>query len=448
MISQRQKISITLLIVSSLLLWFGLQANVLLAMPPVQRTVLHNGLVLLVGEDHSLPFVTIQLLIDSGSRKDPSGKEGLANITAKGLLLGTSIYSTTAINEELDYIGASLNVLTDEDYATLLLRVLRKDLDKGFDIFVQTFTQPTFPKEELRKETQKILAAIQSDEEQPEVIAEKTFQRTLFLDSPYGHPAQGTKESLAQLTREDIVQFYETYYHPNNAILTIVGDITAEEIRETLIPRLLKWPMGTIPAEQFKTTFAKGPKIVKIDREITQANIIIGHQGISRGNPDFYALTVMNFILGGGGFGSRLMDEIRVKRGLVYSVASYFDPGKYPGSFQIVLQTKNTSAREAISLSLQQMVRIQESMVSEQELERATKYLTGSFPLRLDTQLKLAHLITQLEYYGLGLDYPKRYSSLIRSVTREDILRVAQAYLHPDNYIIVVVANLKEAGMD
>jgi zinc protease len=206
--------------------------------------------------------------------------------------------------------------------------------------------------------------------------------------------------------------------------------------------------MAKIPEVPFITTFAKEQKTVKINRTITQANIILGHSGVSRENPDFYALTVMNYILGGGGFASRLVGEIRNKRGLAYSVASFFDPGKYPGSFQIVLQTKNSSAREAISLSLQQMELIQKEPVSEKELEGAKKYLIGSFPMRLDTQGKLANFLTQVEYYGLGLDYPEKYPSLINSVTREEVLRVARKYLHLENYILVAVANLKEAGMD
>jgi zinc protease len=195
-------------------------------------------------------------------------------------------------------------------------------------------------------------------------------------------------------------------------------------------------------------TFAKEKKTVKIDRAITQANIILGHSGVNRENPDYYALTVMNYILGGGGFASRLVEEIRNKRGLAYSVVSFFDPGKYPGSFQIVLQTKNSSAQQAISLSLQEMERIRKEQVSEKELEGAKKYLIGSFPLRLDTQGKLANFLTQVEYYGLGWDYPEKYPSLIRSVTREEVNRVAKKYLQPENYILVVVANLKEAGMD
>jgi len=183
-----------------------------------------------------------------------------------------------------------------------------------------------------------------------------------------------------------------------------------------------------------------------IDRQISQANIVLGSPGISRGNPDFYALSVMNYILGSGGFASRLLEEIRNKRGLAYSVESFFDPGRYEGSFQVVLETKNASAREAISLVVAQIKLMQEALVSEKELEGAKKYLIGSFPLRVDTQAKLAGFMIQEEYYGLGQDYPDKYPGLIRSVTREEVLRVARSYLHPEKYVLVIVGNLKEVA--
>ncbi len=437
-----------LLILTFSLMWMELLEASLYAMPPVQRTLLPNGLVLLVSEEHSLPFVTLQLLIDSGSRKDPSGEEGLAYLTAKGLLLGTSGRTVNQIHEELDFMGASLNSSSGRDYATLSLRILKKDLDKGLDLFMEVLTRPTFPEEEIHREVEKTLAAIQSEEDQPEEVAEKAFLRALFLGSPYGHPVEGTKESVPKLTRISVVRFYRSYYHSNNAILTVVGDMTYEEVKTRLVPRLEKWAVSEVPKLPFAAAFEKGPKTVKIDRPITQANVILGNAGVSRENPDFYALTVMNYILGGGGFASRLTEEIRNKRGLAYSVASFFDPGKFPGSFQIALQTKNSSAKEAIALSLQQMERIQKELVSEKELEGAKKYLIGSFPMRLDTQGKLANFLTQVEYYGLGLDYPEKYPSLIQSVSREDVLRVAKKYLHPKKYVLVIVANLKEAGME
>jgi zinc protease len=345
-------------------------------------------------------------------------------------------------------MGASLSSSSGRDYATLSLRVLKKDLEKGLDLFMDVLTQPTFPEEEIKREIEKTLAAIQSEEDQPDEVAEKAFQKDLFMNGPYGHPVEGTKESLPRITREAIAQFYRTYYHPNNAILTVVGDISGDEVKTKLSPRLATWPMVEIPKIPFNISFAKEPKTVKIERGITQANIILGHAGVSRDNPDYYALTVMNYILGGGGFSSRLVETIRNRRGLAYSVASFFDPGKYPGSFQIALQTKNSSAREAIALSFQEMERIREELVSEKELEGAKKYLIGSFPMRLDTQGKLANFLTQVEFYGLGPDYPEKYPTLIRSITREEVLRVAKKYLHPKNTILVVVANLKEAGME
>jgi zinc protease len=448
MIHKNPTISLLLLIFIFFLQWLVLMESALLAMPSVQRMVLPNKLVLLLSEEHSLPFVTCQLIVDAGSRQDPAGKEGLANLLARGLLLGTSRRTVTAIHEELDFMGASLSSSSNRDYAVLSLQVLKKDLEKGWDLFMDVLTQPAFPDEEIKREVEKALAAIQSAEDQPEEVAEKEFQKTLFPNNPYGHPVEGTKESLPRITREAMVRFYRTYYRPNKAILTVVGDISAEEIKTKLLPSLAKWPKAEIPEISFKTSFTGEAKTVKIDRGITQANMILGHIGVSRDNSDFYALTVMNYILGGGGFSSRLVQEIRNKRGLAYSVASFFDPGKYPGSFQIVLQTKNSSAREAIALSLQQMERIRKGLVSEKELEGAKKYLIGSFPMRLNTQGKLTNFLTQVEYYGLGLDYPEKYPSLIRSVTREEVLRVARKYLHPKNHILVIVANLKEAGME
>jgi zinc protease len=431
-----------------LLFCLCLQSKAVSAMPPVQRTVLPNRLILTVCEDHALPFVTFQLLIDSGAWKDPPEEEGLSHLTARGLLLGTSKRTVTAIHEELDFMGASLSSSSGRDYATLSLRVLKKDLEKGLDLFMDVLTQPTFPEEEIKREIEKTLAAIQSEEDQPDEVAEKAFQKDLFMNSPYGHPVEGTKESLPRITRDAIARFYRTYYHPNNAILTVVGDISGDEVKTKLSPRLATWPAVEIPKIPFNISFEKEPKTVRIDRGITQANIILGHTGVSRDNPDYYALTVMNYILGGGGFSSRLVETIRNSRGLAYSVASFFDPGKYPGSFQIALQTKNSSAREAIALSFQEMERIREELVSEKELEGAKKYLIGSFPMRLDTQGKLANFLTQVEFYGLGPDYPEKYRTLIRSVTREEVLRVAKKYLHPKNTILVVVANLKEAGME
>ena len=417
------------------------------AIPPINRLSLPNKMVLLLTEEHSLPFVSLQVVVDGGSRQDPKGKEGLAFLTAKGILLGTSKQTLISINEALDFMGASLEVSANKDYAAISLRVLKKDLGKGLGLLAETITRPIFPEEELRKEANKILGAIKSAEEDPGEVAEKAFDRIVFQDSPYGHPVEGTKESVPKLIRDDVVRFYKTFYHPNNALLSIAGDITPDEIKTKVIPLFAEWPTGPIPKSNINQGVAKKSEVLKINRDLAQANVIIGGIGVARSNPDYYALTVMNYILGGGGFGSRLMDEIRVKRGLAYSVGSFFDSKKYDGAFQLVLQTKNSSAVEAISLAMKQMEQIRKEPVSVEALQRAKNYLIGSFPMRFDTQGKLVNFLSQVEFFGLGLDYPEKYPTLIKSVSREDILRVAKRYLHPEQSLQVIVGNLKEAGL-
>ncbi len=352
-----------------------------------------------------------------------------------------------AINEALDFMGASLNASANKDYTSISLRVLKKDLEKGLGLLADTINRPVFPEEELRKEANKILGAIKSSEEDPGEIAEKAFYKAVFPDSPYSHPVEGMKETVPGITREDVVRFYKTFYHPNNTILSIVGDITLEEVKTQIIPLFAEWSQGPIPKANLKQDFSPKGAMVRINRDLAQSNIIIGGIGVERSNPDYYALTVMNYILGGGGFGSRLMDEIRIKRGLAYSVGSFFDPKKFQGSFQVILQTKNASAREAIALTLKQMELIRKEPVSSEALQRAQNYLIGSFPMRFDTQGKLVNFLSQVEYFGLGLDYPEKYPSLIKAVSREEVLRVARKYLHPEQSIQVIVGNLKEAGL-
>lgn len=446
-------ISRTILFIFTSIVFWAILANSVYASPmlPIERMVLSNGLIVLVSEEHSLPFVTVRLLMEAGSRSDPPGQEGLAYITARGLLFGTPRLSAREINESIDFMGASLNVSPDKDYVTVALRVLKKNLDRGLGLLIETLMRPGFPEDELKREIEATLGSIKSEEDEPGTVADKAFEKHLFAGNPYGHPVEGTNESLPRITREAVVRFYKEHYFPNKAILAVAGDITVQEVREKIVPILETWERGKGRTETFPTFPAvdgAGPKIIRIDRPITQANIIIGNRGISRANPDFYALAVMNYILGGGGFSSRLMQEVRGKRGLAYSVSSAFETYKYPGSFQIALQTKNASAEEAISIGLKEMERIQNKPVTEKEIEGAKKYLIGSFPMRLDTQEKVANFLTQVEYYGLGLDYPLKYPSLIASVTQEDVLRVARAYLRPKEYLLVIVANRGQTGPD
>lgn len=430
------------------LLLSGLCVGNLHAMPPAQKITTPNSVAVILSEEHSLPFVTLKLLLEAGSSKDPPGEGGLSFITARALLLGTQQRTATQINEELDSLGIVLDASPGRDFIVLNLRVLKKDLDKGIQLLFEVLLRPTFPEDEVRREIVKTMAEIQAEEDDPGSVGEKAFRKALFNDSPYGHPVEGTRESLARLTRDSVQRFYSTHYSPEKAIIAVVGDIGIDEVRTKILPCIGTWQARSVPQVPYKASYEKGPKTITIDRQITQANIIMGHKGVSRGNPDYYALSVMNYILGSGMFSSRLMKEIRDKRGLAYSVGSLFEAGKHPGSFQVILQTKNTSAREAISLAIKEIERIRSGPVSGKELEEARKYLIGSFPLRLDSQARLAGFFIQTEYYGLGLDYPQKYPVLIGSVSAEDVLRVAKKYLHPESIITVIVGNIKAVSPD
>jgi zinc protease len=419
--------------------------DVAAALPPVERTVLPNGLILMICEDRSLPSVSVQLIVGAGSRRDPRGKGGLALLTAKSVLFGSKGLSFAAVQEELDFMGAELDSSAGEDYAVFGLRVLKNDLERGIEMLLRQITQPLFPKEEIERERQRVRAAIKAGEEEPMTVADREFRKILYGDCAYGHDIEGTDESVRRIGRRDIADFYRAFYHPNNSILVVVGDVTADEAKTILFPRISSWRPVVLPPEDFTGAYTEGPVERVITRKTTQASVILGQKGVSRENRDYYTLTVMNYILGGGGFGSRLVDVVRVKRGLAYSVDSAFIPRKLGGEFQVSLQTQNASAREAVGLVRGEIERIRIQPVSEEELQKAKRYLVGSFPMRLDSQAKLTVFLSQVEYYGLGLDYPERYPAIIEAITREDIRRVAREYLDPARLLLVVVGDVEPA---
>ncbi|MEO0249295.1 MAG: pitrilysin family protein, partial [candidate division WOR-3 bacterium] len=418
------------------------------AMPPVQRSVLPNGLVLLSAEEHSLPFVTVQVLVHAGARLDPPGQGGLASMTARALLFGTEKRGLDVINEQLDFMGASLSADAGRDYAVISLRVLTKDFSKGFALLMEVLEKPLFPDSEIEKEVTRTLAAIRAQEDDPAQVAEREFIKALYGNGPYAQPVMGTTESVKRLNAVSVKRFHRDFYGPRNTIFVIVGNFDPVLLAQRIAPQLATWRGGETVSPPVDVRYERRSKRVTVDRALTQSNIIRGHEGITRDNPDYYAVTVMNYILGGGGLTTRLMEQIRDKRGLAYSVFSHFAAGKYEGSFRVVLQTKNASAREAVKLVTAGMERIREKPVSDAELQSAKKYLIGSFPLRLTTQGAIASYLMQVEHMKLGHDYAERYPKIMRDITVEDVQRAARAYLHPDRLIVVVVGNLKEAGFD
>lgn len=414
----------------------------------VKREVLENGLTLLVVERHDLPIVRVVVGVRAGSVVEPEQKAGLANLTAELLTSGTEKRTAPEISEEAEFVGAALGASGGDDYITVSLSVLKKDVELGFDLLSDVVLNPTFPEEELNKKRERIKGSLKAQEESPGFVASREFRKSVFGTHPYGRLVQGTPESLDAIARQDISGFHHENYVPDNAIMSVVGDITPDEVHGLLQRYFSGWKPGkaqaAVPALPEKE--AKRNTIT-IDRELTQANIIVGHSGISRDNPDYYSVLVMNYILGGGGFESRLMQNIREQKGLAYDVHSFFNANKYGGGFQVGVQTKNESANIAIQEILREMERIRTVPVSDTELSDAKSFLTGSFPLRFETGARVAGFLIAVEFYGLGMDYIDRYSSYINGVTREDVLHAAQKYLDPVNYTLVVVADQKKAAL-
>jgi len=416
------------------------------SLPPVERKELDNGIRLLVIPQPHLPMVVVSALIDAGSRFDPNGKEGLANLTVSLLTEGTTKRSSAEIHDAVDFLGAKLSGGAGDDYASIGLTVLKKDLAPGFDLFSDVLLNPKFPKDEFARKRDEALAELESEEQNPGALADRAFRKALHQNGPYRAEPGGWKESVAKLALADVKSFYRSAYRPDRTIIVASGDVTIDEMTKLVKEKLGDWKGEGAEAKLPPTSPPPPSEVIRIDRAITQTNLIWGHAGTTRDNPDWYAIQVMNYILGGGGFSSRMMNSIRIEAGLAYSVASYFVPGKLPGSFQVVLQTKTASTGEALKRLRVEVEHIMEDEVTDEEIHSAKKYLTGSFPLRFDSDAEMVSFFSQIEFYGLGLDYPSRYDDLINSVTKADILRVAKKYLHPDEALLVLVG--KQAEID
>lgn len=411
-----------------------------------KRTVLNNGMVLLTSEQRALPMVSIELLIEAGSRYEAADQAGLANLTSKLLIYGTKQRTAVQISDTLDFIGASLEAGSGQDTTSVSMTVLKKDLTTGLELLADVLTQSTFPQAEIDRQKQAIIASIRAAEEEPGIVAAKAFAAALFPDSPYGRPVEGSEASVKALQQKSLRDFFARNYRPNRSIIAVVGDVSEQEIAKALNGAFRAWAKGEPSGQALVPANVGESKVLRINKDLTQANIVLGHNGVARGNPDYYALQVMNYVLGGGGFSSRVMDSIRNERGLAYSVYTYFAAEKSHGAFEFIMQTKNETALEAIRIATEEMRRMREQPVAEQELSDAKDYLIGSFPLRFDTNRKVAGFLSQVEYFELGLDYPDRYADLIRKVTREDVQRVAKQYLQPERLITVIVGNLKKIG--
>ena len=433
---------------------FAVIATVIIMAPrswalEIKRMQLANGAVLLVSEQHQLPMISMAIAFDAGSRRDPAGQEGVAQLTAASLLQGTQQLSTSEFNQKVDFMGSGIDINAGRDFAVAALTSLKKYQADTLHLLAEALQNPALHDADIERKRLEEIADIKSNEEEPGYTANVAFTKMLFDGTPYGHETEGSVDSLSKIKPDQVRAFYHDHYKFGSAIIAVAGDVDAEQIKAAL-DKEFTGLTGSVPPQTpfLAPTVPPGIHAQLIDRDVAQANMIMGSGGVARENPDYYKLQVMDYILGGGGFSSRLMKVVRSKAGLAYNINSSFQAGKFPGAFVISLQTKNVSANEALRLILDQMQEIQRTPVTDAELIGAKKNLIGSFPLKLDRQSQIVSFMLQTEIYGLGLDYADRYPKLIAAVTKADVQKVAQQYLHPDALDLVAVANQREAKID
>ena len=416
-----------------------LAANSALAGIKIENWVTPSGARVYFVESHALPILDVQVDFAAGSMFDPPGKSGTASLTCGALDLGAGKLDETAIAEEMADIGAALGGSTDTDRASLSVRTLSapEKRDVALAVLRNVLQAPRFDAAIFEREKARTILALKEAMTRPDSIASKAFWAAMYPDHPYGR--QATPESVASLNRDDLVAFHARYFTPPNAGFALLGDIPrsgGENTAEAIPAGLPKGKPATLPPAP---KIAPG-KTVKLEHPATQAHIHIGLPAIERGNPDFFPLVVGNYSLGGGGFVSRLMKEVRDKRGYAYSVSSYFNPLRQTGPFQISLQTKRSQAKDAIAVTRDVLDGFLKQGPTEEELAAAIANLTGSFPLRLDSNKKILANVAVIGFYGLPLDYLDHYQENVRAVTVDAVKQAFSRHIRPADLMTVTVA--------
>ena len=424
-----------LLVVLALLL----AASAGAAKPIAHREVLPNGIVLLVAERPAIPIVVVRTFAHAGAVLDPPDRAGLANLTGALLTRGTAKHSGPELDSAIEFVGGSLSAGAARDGLTASLSVLKKDVGLGLDLLAEVLLTPTFPDDELKRKAAQIQAAIKRSEEDPGTVAGRALAKLVFPSHPYGVPVEGTVESVGKLTREDVVRFHRGYVRPDTTIIAVVGAVTVDEARREIVARFGGWKAPAEPPPTVSSvTPGATPQTQVIEKELTQATILLGRQAIRQTDPDYFPLTVGSYVLGGGS-ASRLYSRVREEGGLAYAVYSYANPARYGASFIVSAQTRTAEVPKVVEIMREELVRMTREPVTERELKLAKDYLIGSFPLRLDTTSKVADFIVAVEEQGLGLDYADRYKERVAKVTAADVQRVAAKYFAPDTFNRVVV---------
>jgi len=411
--------------------------------PKPDRIVLPNGIIVYILEDHELPIVNLSAMIRTGSLYEPADKIGLAGLTGAVMRTGgAGALTGEQVDEEIEFVGAEMESGIGLDAGSASLNVLKKDLPRGIALFSDMVMRPTFSQDKVDLAKKQAIEAIRRRNDHPAAIAGREFNKLLYgADHPYAR--ESTEATITAMTREDLVAFHARYYHPNTTMIAVTGDVTRKEIARLLTRAFAAWkrqPVEWPPVPLVKDV--EQSSVNYIAREITQTQVRIGFMGVTQGDPDYFAFSLLDDILGGQAFTSRLFREVRTQAGLAYSVGSALIPGHFDrGSFLLYAQTKAQTTGQAIAALLEELQRIRTAPITEQELDDAKQAFLNSFVFSFSTSSQIVGRQMSLEYYGLPADFLERFRSNVARVTVPDLERVALRYLQPQRMVVLAVGD-------
>lgn len=423
----------------------GLVAVLLAAPEPaaaavkVQRVISPGGIEAWLVEDHLVPVLAVEFAFRGGSAVEPEGKEGLAEMASALQDEGAGELDSQAFQQRLQDLAIRLKFDAGRDSYGGSLKTLTENRDQAFRLLRLALTEPRFDPEPVRRIRGQLLAILAREAEDPDTIAGRTFSRAVFPGHPYGRAPKGTPETINGITAEDLRGFVARHLARDNLVIGVTGDIDAATLAPLIDATFGGLPeVARVPPVAEATPAATG-RVQVVDKGIPQAVVVFGHAGLKRDDPDYIAAYVLNYILGGGGFTSRLVTEVREKRGLAYSVYSYLQPMDHAALIVGGVATENARAGQSIELIRAEWRRMRESGPTAEELEDAKTYLTGSYPLRFTKTDRIARILVGLQLDRLGIDYIERRNGLIEAVTLDDVRRVANRLLDPEALSFTVV---------
>lgn len=422
------------------LLCLALWAVTAQAMSPIQHWVTENGARVYFVPAPELPMVSMNVTFAAGSARD-DGTAGLASLTNTLLDTGAAGMNADEIANRVQALGAELGSGAARDMAWVTLRTLSDDehLQPALAIYADVLGKPDFNAADLDRERQRMLVGIRSEDQSPSDVAENDIFAAMYGKHPYGSRQNGTEASVSKITRAQILDFYKRYYVARNAIIAIVGDVdrrTAEQLAQRLSAALQ--PGAAAPDLPAPAALTKATE-QRITHPSAQTTVLMGAPGVHRGDPDYFALYVGNYVLGGGGLVSRLSVEVREKRGLSYNAGSYFSPMQQDGPYLLSLQTRNDQTDAALKVMRDTLRQFMKDGPTEKELVAAKKNITGGFPLRINSNSKILDYLVMIGFYGLPLDYLDTFNDRIMAVTRDQIMDAYRRRVLPDTMATVIV---------